>query len=136
MEVSDLRYHHVDPNYQELNFLTHGGEDLPSPLEIPMTNSPSPPTPSGDLSIQAAANLTPCCVRTLRKAIARGRLRAYRIGNQIFIKQADFEAYLQDRKIPVAPDELAQKPLNQSDLQFDPFHPHPSHSDPTQGELQ
>ena len=74
-----------------------------------MTTTPSPPTQSGDLSIKAAARLTPCCVRTLRKEIARGRLRAYRIGHRIFVKPEDFAAYLQERAVPVNPDESAQE---------------------------
>jgi excisionase family DNA binding protein len=74
-----------------------------------MTINPSPPSQSSDLSIKAAASLTPCCVCSLRKEIARGRLRAYRIGRRIFIKPEDLTAYLLERKIPVNPDQSAQK---------------------------
>jgi len=74
-----------------------------------MTTSPSPPTQPDDLAIRAAADLIPCCVRTLRKAIALGFLPAYRIGHRIFVKSADLEAYVQNRAVPLYPDVLGDK---------------------------
>jgi len=80
-----------------------------------MTTTTSPPSQSSDLSIKAAASLTPCCVRTLRKEIARGRLRAYRIANRIFVKPEHFAAFLQERAVPVTPDGVLPKVSNNPD---------------------
>jgi excisionase family DNA binding protein len=74
-----------------------------------MTTIPSPPTPSRGISLKDAASQAPCCVRTLRTAIAQGRLRAFRIGHRIVIKPEDFQTYMQEREVPVIPDELVKQ---------------------------
>jgi len=74
-----------------------------------MTTTTSPPTPSRGISLKDAASQAPCCVRTLRTAIAQGRLRAFRIGHRIVIKPEDFQTYLQEREVLVVPDELVKQ---------------------------
>ena len=85
-----------------------------------MTHSPSPPTQPKGIPIRAAAAQIPCCTRILRKAIAQGRLLAYRIGRRIFIRPEDFETYVQNREIPIQPDGLALDASTQSAPQGEP----------------
>jgi len=79
-----------------------------------MTHSPPPPTQPKDIPILAAAAQIPCCARILRKAIAQGRLPAYRIGHRIFIRPEDFETYVKNREIPIQPDGPALNASTQS----------------------
>lgn len=62
-----------------------------------------PPTQAGLtqnlISLRVGAAQAQCCVRTLRQEIARGRLRAYRVGRKILIDIDDFTAYLRSREI-------------------------------------
>ena len=83
-----------------------------------MTTSPSPPSFNG-ITIRDAANKIACCVRTVRKAIAAGRLPAYRLGSRIFLKPEDVEAFIQNRAVPITPDETAQKKPRFHDMKAD-----------------
>ena len=69
---------------------------------------PPPNMPNG-ISIRNAAAQIPCCVRTLRKAIAAGHLAAYRINHRIYIRSENFETYVRNRAVPVLPDGQALK---------------------------
>jgi excisionase family DNA binding protein len=70
-----------------------------------MTNPATPPKGSPNfITLRSGATQALCSVRTLRNEIARGRLRAYRVGHKILINTDDFDAYLHAREI--------QSPLN------------------------
>ncbi len=81
-----------------------------------MTSTPSPPTQSSNISLKVAASIAQCCRRTLRAAIAQGRLRAYRVSTRIYIRPEDLQVYLKEREVPVAPDKLAQNSSRLNDL--------------------
>ena len=85
-----------------------------------MTINASPPAPPRSIPLKDAANFAQCCRRTLRKAIAQGHLRAYRVSSRIYVKPEDLQAYLKEREVAITHDDAAPKTSNHSDSQGEP----------------
>jgi len=85
-----------------------------------MTINASPPAPPRSIPLKDAANFAQCCRRTLRKAIAQGHLRAYRVSSRIYVKPEDLQAYLTEREVAITPDELDTKASTHSGPQGEP----------------
>lgn len=51
------------------------------------------------LTLEEATTILPVAPITLRRAIKAGELPAYRIGRRLLIKPADFDAWIESRKV-------------------------------------